>query len=319
MSKCFDVFPPELEKYNPENFLSNSNNTELESSFDEDGLYHTDNDAPSKIKIFGDENDYYSLGWHSHGTPYRENNEPYSLMFLGNMYRTYDTKGEFHSFNDMPSFIDVDEKEGLITMIWHSHGRPNRENDLPAYAIWKFSKNKRKFSVIQEMYYLDGEGHRGNSMPSVNRVNTLMWSVRDVLHNANGYAVSHVPNIKERLLGREGEKIWSLFGILMTEEQFNQVKALEISKEIPLWAAVLYFFKFIDENHLTAMKDGSVLPILWWLRAWGLVDQTFTAKLSILTNEQDIKYEINIEQFIKVAKFEEAELLKDKTEGNTYV
>jgi hypothetical protein len=81
---------------------------------------------------------------------------------------TYDENGQFHSYNDRPSHIHIDE-----TKEWHFHGLLHRENDLPAV----------EYDSGYKAWYKFGKRHRDNDKPARTAENGWMeFYVDDKLH-----------------------------------------------------------------------------------------------------------------------------------------
>jgi hypothetical protein len=322
MSKHFGTFPPEFEQYDPEKVLIGG--SKIKQTFDENGKLHSFNDVPSFMgKKKGFHTSSYSFEWHFHGELFRENGNPPRIEFSNNSYTTYDENRTIHSYNDQPAMIES-YSNGNTLLSWGSHGLVHRENDLPAVikvSIPEINEGVKTYSV-ENIYKFNSLQHRGHGLPAVEREGSSVWMVHGVHHNAQGRAIFH----KALEASNFRTQDWGLYGFRMLKTHFSKIKKLETSKQIPLWVAVLLFFDFINEENLNLFKTkdnlwDSNIPVEWVLRAWGLTNETFTAKKKALASSRtyarfdnktyhNMTKESDLQVFLKIVKAEEADTLK---------
>jgi hypothetical protein len=323
--KHFDDFHPQWEQYNPERMIGGA--TGITNTFDENGQLHSFDDKPSSITSVGHHNISYELEWRSHGKLFREEGKPFRVVFSKTHYATYNEHWTSHSFNDQPSLIDI-SGEGYTRLIWHKDELEHRENDKPAIVTWNFSrfnKGSRRFYGLKKFYLVNELAHRSHGKPAVEtddpKSGEFAWLVEGVYHNLQGPATLY-----KAVPGQPPTRIWSLYGIALTERYFHKIKELKKVKQVPCWVAVLLVLKFIDDEHLAPFmtKDNLWEPNVstnWLFHFWGLNDEMFQAKMKIW--EKEIKkpgtlYEqhfakkqlLDLESFLKVIKSDEADALE---------
>jgi hypothetical protein len=270
MSKFFSDLPPELEQYNPDDFIQELNLTSFNeplhlNTFDEEGRFHSYDDFPSVIKGTGGN---FSLRWHQHGVLARDENKPLYIKKYKTHWGTYDNKGHLHSYNDMPAEIASNVDEFIFT--WANHGNRERNGDNPSVIRVDDISGQRAFYFKNNVY------HRPHDLPAIEEYGSKFWVILGSLHNEKGPA-------KITLFSGSTpveRKNWYLYGIYMSEEQFEQICSYQKVHNTPLWVAFLHKFKLIDEKVITHFMDedgiwNANLPTSWLLQALDVTEETW--------------------------------------------
>lgn len=306
MTKLFKNFPPELEQYNPD--ISIAEIEGLKETFDENGLHHSYNDEPSKV-----ERKYYDLvsfQWHSHGKLYRENGKPFLIAATNSTYYTGDENDNGHSYSDMPSMILVEDN--YINLEWQSHGESHRDEDLPADITWSIDYDTQEAYCDIEKYYTNGVKTRANNLPTDVGNDFMAWRVNGEFHNLTGYALQSTTH-------DTGEKAyqWFLYGIRVTEEDFNEIISYAKSTKVPVWVSFLATLNVVTIDNINIFKDeedesSSNIPLQWVLKSWGINAKVFSLNLLDLHEKNNEvkkfypdKEKAILESFISIASLEE--------------
>jgi hypothetical protein len=297
MAKLFPNMPPALEEYNPEDVFSDY--TKDSKTFDENGKLHSYDDIPSTVEI--ETTGFKIIVWHSHGKIYRENKPSYVILDADS-FRTYDNEYELHSFNDMPSLIDVDK--GQTTLTWHNHGVNERQGDLPAII------RANQEQILQYSHYEQGKIHRANNQPASFSNSIESWYVKGENHNAEG----HSSIMKSKNQNPEDTyQTWHLYNVQLQETAFNSIKTFEIEKRVPIWVAFLYELDVIRDTEISLfLKETGVwdetFPMTWVLKSWGITAENYSKKImdlyyhdSRIANNQTY---FSLKSFLEIAEFE---------------
>jgi hypothetical protein len=278
MLKHFLDMPTELKQYNPVSYKKHSIATK---TFDKGGKLHSYDDKPSSVEF--DKYSFKILKWHSHGKLHRANGEPPMVLMSSNRYLTFNEQELRHSYNGMPSTLNYGEGSWVAT--WEKEGKLHRNNNKPASIMLELlNLNSEVFNCRREAYYVDGERHRGGSLPaeiaSSDSWHVEDWYVNGFLHNVKGLAASFTTIGTSDLGGR-----WSLYGIEVSESFFKEFTQIRGRINIPAWAAFLIVLKQIKENDLAAIYNEDMnwdqsSSILWLLRALGVTELGFRASLN---------------------------------------
>jgi hypothetical protein len=274
VTKIFPTLPNNLEQFNPELLPQRPENDGR--TFDEDGKLHSYDDKPIFIS-----SGKIQLSWYSHGKKHREGNKPVSITFDADLdeYITYDENDKAHSYNGMPSSISYDRQLNSLDLTWHNHGLIHRDNDQPA-SIWS---SPYEYS---EEYYQNDFLHRDNSLPAVVQKKSKRWFVYDLLHNSEGVA-----NImSESTRYPNGIAEGGLYGVVLPEEKFYEIKAFSKENNVPLWLPFFLTLGIVDAENVNMLRDSDTgkldisLPIKWYIHLWGITDELFYLKLEKLDN-----------------------------------
>lgn len=289
MSKFFDNVPAEFEQYNPDNeyALLDEYNT-----YDENDQLHSYDDKPSSVARTGRSTMIY---WHSHGEISRKNNLPPFLFFAQDAYFTLNSKGEEHSYNGNPSRLTYVSHNDSWTSVWSKNGESHREGDLPAFL--RIANN----IVMEEGYYENGVGHRASNRKSNCSPVKDLWEVKGYLHNELGYAEVFKNSLPAM-------KTWSLYGVMMIEEDFNSIKTFQHERGVPLWLAFLSAIKVVTDPKIGLLLDEtnniSELPFQWTLRILGITEETFSKHITKLFKTPKFRPTLfSLKDFEEIVKF----------------
>lgn len=315
MSKHFTNFPPEFEQYNPEALPVEWDSEE--NTFDKQGNPHSYNDKPLLILgkapkkkatgIYALQNYYYS--WYKHGKSWRADNKPITILINDQKYATYDKDLKLHSYDDAPAEITWNAKYDELKLVWYIHGVVHREKDLPSII------DRRAKKEVLEKYYWHGVIHRANSLPAEIKPDSKTWMVQKALHNSEGPAF-----VGKHSFEKEDNCRWGLYGVILYEELFDEVKSCERETGAPLWAAFLTTLGFLTKEDLIMFMqefdlENTSIPKTWVLRVWGITSETFDTKIG-QSNEKGVGYwglslsSTRIEDLLNIIKFEEEEKKK---------
>jgi hypothetical protein len=270
MLKFFSDLPAEFEQYNPVNACAYFDERETR---DENGLLHSYDDKPSRVKINGERT--WEFLWHSHGKLHRENNQPPYLFFAKDVYVTLNADEKEHSFNGNPSKILYQLMSNSFTAVWAKNGATHRENDLPAIL----SINNDNNELIQEDYYKNGHCHRSGNRRATYNCNRESWEVKGIIHNDESYA--ELSKIMPPYL-----KKWVLYGVPMKEHIFDSIKTFQREKNVPLWVAFFNSLELIEESEIDLLLDTvnnfDEVPFQWVIRSLGITDEIFNKQIGDL-------------------------------------
>jgi hypothetical protein len=284
MIKWFQSLPAVLEQYNPEDKFNSFN--ELET-FDENGKYHSYNDEPSLVVYDGNGKLFC---WHSHGEIFREDDKPASIRVSPVFYRTYDANNNLHSYDGMPSVINIIRYSltKTITAGWLEHGIFHRTGDLPAeittYQV--HGQGSNQVEKPEESYFEHGVFHRANNKPARKREHGDEWHVLGHLHNDKGIAIG-LANNHESV-----DNEWALFGVRLTQEDYQQIKSFQHRRRAPLWLSFLYVIGLVDYTQVTFVLNKTnnfeALPINWVLHMLGLTDMIYNEHITTFSASSTI-------------------------------
>jgi hypothetical protein len=265
MDKLFPVMPDECEHFNPEVFPSEwfDSQGDLIFTFDENGEFHSYNDAPA----FADtkSKNKRNFMWYNHGVLERKNGLAPFIYIENDVDRiTYMTSLDgktAHSFNGFPSKIYYYSKNEQFKFFWHNNGQPHRENSLPVNLFF----SEKKFQSEQV---------KGNAS------DYKIWKVCGVIHNVNGPAEIGNPILKNAQSKIVSTDDYFLYGIALRKSLFEEVKVYQTKTSVPLYASLLSALGVISEESLDVLKSGELkVPITWLTRYWGLTDELLDEKL----------------------------------------
>jgi hypothetical protein len=298
--KYFENIPEGFEQYNPEAIPEGWHANE--NTFDDDGLFHSFDDEPLVSKYTKHKKSYFYT-WYSHGKVERENSKPVNVSVKENTYSTYNENMQLHSYNDEPAIISFLPYNNEFKFLWCKNGETHRDNDKP--AIITVTAGETSY-----VYYLDGLRHRDNHLPAVIKHEYEVCLVQGILHNTEGHAsMGLYSNLSSR-----GIYDWGLYGVIMPESVFNEIKFLQKKTNLPLWASFLSVLGLVEENYLESsmQSDGkwnSGIPASWYFKALGITDENFRKKIK---NTEGLGFfggsvfESHTESLLKFIKYEES-------------
>jgi hypothetical protein len=308
MSKFFSEFPSELEQYNPEDLfaelkLTNSTQQTNLVTVNDEGFLHSNEDFPSSIK--GDLSTYF-IKWHQHGQLARLNDKPVAVRMGKNFYETYDSNDKRHSYNDNPAVIEKSSNAGSFILQWYNHGFLERESDKP--SILNIQGGMTELAV----YYKANCYHRAYNLPAVEGATIKLWAVENLLHNITGPAKIMIP-----LGWTKGFSEWHLYGIKVTEDEFEKVLAYQTKNQTPLWLALFKFFNLVSDDSVTKFveefsNEKTNLPIKWVLQAFSINEKIWN-NFAVTKTSSNYSIDYSLEctaasfySFLKVIQHEES-------------
>lgn len=314
MSKFFNGLPPDLEQYNPDNFVQELNLTSFKeplalTTTDDEGQLHSYDDFPSSIK---GSSGNFSLRWHKHGVLARDEGKPLHVKKYKTHWGTYDANGNMHSYNGMPAEIVALLPDSINSFIfkWAKNGMLERAEDKPSLI--------RSDKGLKRTYYFKAnEYHRFNGLPSITDSISNLWVVSGSLHNEKGAAKVALSSIPA---GYPYGNSWHLYGIRINEEKFNEIKTYQTVHRTPLWVAFLHSCKLIDDNSIANFIDeagiwNANLPTNWILQAFNITEDTWNVFATQIYNyDLNTNYIANIlvekepalySRFLNIIEYEE--------------
>jgi hypothetical protein len=330
MPKCFNNLPAEFEQYNPEllrfsDFLDETSAgypAKVIETWDNEGLLHSFDDKPSLGYDYQPES--LKLIWTEHGKVYRQGKPAVVFMAPEKQYWVYNNDENLHSFDDTPASIYASPTKDKVEISWMRNGVLHRENNLPALIVHReydeTEITSSQTTSIEENYYVDGERHRGGSLPAYCRDKEKVWFVHGNLHNATGKAITfHNPVFEPNLS-------WGLYGVGMNGEIFTQIITYQTQNQVPLWVAFLRVLDVIDDQKIKPFKDNTNswninVPISWVLRAWSVTEEVIKNRINELQRGKiEAPVSVNhwrsdsqLKNFLKNIIFEENDLMTQKS------
>jgi hypothetical protein len=294
MAKFFANLPAILEPFNPEAIPLSWYVSSIPDNYYEDHegeKLHSVNDLPIVMDEVPDLKTLLPSGivagqcqefhWYDKGKIRRPGDNPPVIRVTEYAYTTLDENGDLHSYNDMPaSFTKLQNNiygNATYDLEWLEHGKPHRENDLPAKVIFN-NEGYDDGEIDFESYWSHGTVHRSNSLPCEVAPEFETWAVQGIIHNAEGYAEAlHDIDCYE----------WALYGVRLSEEAFLEIRTLSNKANMPIWAAFLFSLEVITQTHLNAFmnSDGkweTNLPTSWILNFWNVTEKVFESKIDDL-------------------------------------
>lgn len=308
MPKHFTNFPDELEQYNPEEIKVE--NFQKLKTIDKDGRWHSFNDQPALILQLEPNLATQNFLWHSHGELSRAGNLPPVINTSnGTIYETHNERGQRHSYNGMPAYINNREYSDEIWVRWYSEGYLHREQNLPAVIVIRDGK------VTEEIFYKNGKPHRNNGLPAQIEATFTAWSVEGGVHNIKAAAIKEYDENPACIRNQ-----WGLYGVILSKNNFNLIVDYQKKTRAPLWVSFLLTMEIITEEEVKGFIDpagnwDSSVPLEWLLRCWGITDEKFDVKVKKILdsfnefNDNDylVSHEdYSLELFMKIVKSDEA-------------